>query len=68
MIPSLMMLVASTILHTLPSKNEFQHISFPTLLLMLVSGADEVGYICTFMYMHIHRSVIYTNRNYSFTK
>lgn len=62
------MMVASTVLHSLSSKNEYQYISFPTLLLILVSGANKVCYMCMFMCMHIHRNVIHTNRNYSFTK
>lgn len=63
-----MMMVVSTVLHSLSGKNEYQHVSFPTLLLMLVSGANKVGYMCTFMCMHIHKNVIHTNRNYSFSK
>lgn len=49
MIQSLMIMVASSVLHSLPSKNEQQQVSFPTLLLILVSGANKVGYMCTFM-------------------
>lgn len=63
-----MMMVVSTVLHSLSGKNEYQHVSFPTLLLMLVSGANKVGYMCTFMCMHIHKNVVHTNRNYSFSK
>lgn len=60
MTQSLVMMVASTVLHNFPSKNEYQQISFPTLLLMLVSGANKVGYIMyIYVYAYIKKCNIY---------
>lgn len=49
MLQRLIMMVASTVLPSLPSKNEYQHASLPPLCLTLVSGANKMGYMCTFM-------------------